>query len=62
MSSATKDPEGFENEILCDNTLCEEDAARAVLMLKTKMAGIPIEKPYRKWTQSVAAENQKLVP
>ncbi len=62
MIELNKDPEGFEDEILCDNTLCPEDAARAVLMLKTKMAGIPIEPPYRKWTQSVIAENQKLVP
>lgn len=62
MIELNKDPEGFENEILCDNTLCPEDAERAVLMLKTKMAGIPIEAPSRKWTQSVIAENQKLVP
>ena len=62
MIELNKDPEGFENEILCDNTLCPEDAARAVLMLKTKMAGIPIAAPNRKWTQSVVAENQKLVP
>ena len=62
MIELNKDPEGFENEILCDNTLCPEDAARTVLMLKTKMAGIPIEAPNRKWTQTVIAENQKLVP
>lgn len=62
MIELNKDPEGFENEILCDNTLCPEDAERAVLMLKTKMAGIPVEAPNRKWTQSVIAENQKLVP
>lgn len=61
MIELNKDPEGFENEILCDNTLCPEDAARAVLMLKTKMAGIPIEAPNRKWTQSVIGENQDLV-
>ena len=62
MIELNKDPEGFENEILCDNTLCPEDAARAVLMLKTKMAGIPIGAPNRKWTQSVIGENQKLTP
>lgn len=62
MIELNKDSEGFENEILADNTTCPEDAARAVLMLKTKMAGIPIAAPYRKWTQSVIAENQKLVP
>lgn len=62
MIELNKDPGGFENEILADNTLCPEDAARAVLMLKTKMAGIPIAAPNRKWSQSVIAENQKLVP
>lgn len=61
MIELNKDPEGFENEILADNTTCPEDAARAVLMLKTKMAGISIAAPNRKWTQSVIAENQSLV-
>lgn len=62
MIELNKDPEGFENEILADNTIVPEDAARAVLMLKTKMAGIPIEPPERKWDESVIEENQKLVP
>lgn len=61
MIELNKDPEGFENEILADNTTVKEDADRAVLMLKTKMAGIPIEAPNRKWSPEVIAANQKLV-
>ncbi len=62
MIELNKDPEGFENEILGCSSICEDDAKRAVLMLKTKMAGIPIAAANKKWTQSVIDENQKLVP
>jgi len=61
MIELNKDTEGFENEILGESTVCEEDAQRAVLMLKTKMAGIPIEPANRKWSQDVIDANQKLV-
>lgn len=61
MIELNKDPEGFENEILGCSSICEDDAKRAVLMLKTKMAGIPIAAANKKWTQSVIDENQKLV-
>lgn len=61
MIELNKDPEGFENEILADNTTCPEDAARAVLMLKTKMAGVPIAAPDRRWSAEVIRANQKLV-
>ncbi|MBT1165945.1 D-proline reductase (dithiol) proprotein PrdA [Bifidobacterium simiarum] len=61
MIELNKDPEGFENEILADNTTTPEDAARAILMLKTKMAGIPIEPAEHKWDESVIEANKKLV-
>ncbi|KAE8126852.1 D-proline reductase (dithiol) proprotein PrdA [Bifidobacterium tibiigranuli] len=61
MIELNKDPDGFENEILADNTLTEDDAERAILMLKTKMAGIPIAAPERKWDESVIEANQALV-
>lgn len=61
MIELNKDANGFESEILGDSTICKEDAERAVLMLKTKMAGIPIEPANRKWTQDVIDSNQKLV-
>lgn len=61
MIDLNKNPEGFESEILGDNTLCPEDAQRALAMLKTKMAGVTIKAPGRKWDQSVIEANQKLV-
>lgn len=61
MIELNKDSEGFENEILGCSSICPEDAKRAVLMLKTKMAGIPIEAAERKWSQAVIDSNQKLV-
>lgn len=61
MIELNKDPEGFENEILGDSTLCPGDAARALLMLKTKMAGVPIAPAERKWSQEVIDANQRLV-
>ncbi len=61
MIEVNKDAGGFESEILGENTICPEDADRAVLMLKTKMAGIPIEAADRKWDNAVIQANQKLV-
>ncbi|WP_353948427.1 D-proline reductase (dithiol) proprotein PrdA [Sporolactobacillus sp. Y61] len=61
MVELNKDKEGFENEILGDSTLCQSDAERALLMLKTKMAGIPIEPANHKWSVDVVEGNQKLV-
>ena len=61
MIEINKDEKGFENEVLGCSSICKPDADRAVLMLKTKMAGIPIEAPNRKWSQEVVDANQKLV-
>ena len=61
MIELNKDPEGFENEILADNTLTPDDATRAILMLKNKIAGVPIAPPERKWDAQVIASNQKLI-
>ena len=61
MIELNKDPEGFEDEILADNTTTPEDARRAILMLKNKMAGVPIEPPERKWDETVIESNQKLI-
>lgn len=61
MVELNKDPDGFENEILCDSTLCPSDAERALSMLKAKMAGVPIEPAERKWSQRVVEANQTLV-
>lgn len=61
MIELNKDPEGFENEILADNTTTPEDARRAIVMLKNKMAGVPVEPPERKWDESVIEANKNLV-
>lgn len=61
MIDLNKNAEGFESEILGDNTLCPQDAQRALAMLKTKMAGIAIKAPGRKWDQSIIVANQKKV-
>ena len=61
MIEINKDENGFENEVLGCSSICKSDADRAVLMLKTKMAGIPIEAPNRKWSPEVVEANQKLV-
>ena len=61
MIELNKDPQGFENEVLGCSSICPEDAHRAILMLKTKMSGVPIEEPNRKWSQSVIDSHQKLV-
>lgn len=61
MIDLNKDAQGFESEILGDNTLCPRDAERALLMLKAKMAGEEIKAPGRKWDQAVIEANQKLV-
>lgn len=61
MIELNKDENGFENEVLGCSSICPEDARRAVLMLKTKMAGIPIKPPERKWSPAVIQANQRLV-
>ncbi|MET1247193.1 D-proline reductase (dithiol) proprotein PrdA [Sporolactobacillus sp. STCC-11] len=61
MVELNKDPEGFENEILADSTICPTDAERALIMLKTKMAGVPIEPANRKWSQEVIDANAQLM-
>ncbi|MFT8929224.1 MAG: D-proline reductase (dithiol) proprotein PrdA [Sporolactobacillus sp.] len=60
MIELNKDEEGFENEILGDSTLCPEDATRALLMLKSKMAGVPIAPADRHWSQDVIDANKTL--
>lgn len=61
MIELNKNPAGRESEILAESTLCPEDARRALLMLKTRMAGIPIEPASDRWTQSIVEANQRLV-
>ena len=57
MIDHNKSLQGIENEILSNNTLCDEDAIRALAMLKAKMGGAPVKAPERKWNPNVKANN-----
>ncbi len=61
MIEVNKDKGGFESEILGENTIDSNDAKRAVIMLKNKIAGVSIAAADRKWSQESVDENQKLV-
>jgi D-proline reductase (dithiol) PrdA len=61
LIEVNRDKGGFESEKLEENTICPEDARRAVAMLKNKIAGEKILPPPPKWEQSVIDANQKLV-
>lgn len=60
MIEINEDAGGFESEILGQNTITLNDAKRAVLMLKNKIAGVYIEPADKKWNNDVILENQKI--
>lgn len=60
MIEVNKDKGGFESEILGQNTITLPDANRAVLMLKNKIAGVPVEAADKKWNQDVIDQNQSI--
>ena len=57
MIDNNKSSEGIENEMLSCNTLCHEDAIRALEMLKAAMAGENIAEAERKWNPNVKENN-----
>jgi D-proline reductase (dithiol) PrdA len=57
MVDNNKSMQGIENEILSNNTLCEEDAIRSLAMLKAKMSGVAIKAAERKWNPNVKVNN-----
>lgn len=57
MIDNNKSAQGIENEILANNTLCEEDAIRALAMLKAVLAGEEVKAPERKWNPNVKLNN-----
>ncbi|RKD33798.1 D-proline reductase (dithiol) proprotein PrdA [Thermohalobacter berrensis] len=61
MIDLNKSDQGIENEILSNNTLCQEDAIRALAMLKTVMAGEEVKQPERKWNPNVKVNNVELI-
>lgn len=61
MIDLNKSKQGIENEILSNNTLCDEDALRALTMLKAVMAGEEIKAPERKWNPNVKVNNVETI-
>lgn len=61
MVDNNKSEAGIENEVLGCNTLCKEDAIRALSMLKTAMAGEKVIEAERKWNPNVKENNLEAV-
>lgn len=61
MIDNNKSKQGIENEILSNNTLCKEDAVRALAMLKTLMGGGSIKVAERKWNANVKQNNIEII-
>ena len=61
MVDNNKSESGIENEVLACNTLCHEDAIRALAMLKAAMAEEEVAKPEKKWNPNVKATNVELI-
>jgi len=61
MVDNNKSEEGIENEILSCNTLCKEDALRALGMVKSAMTGEDVKAPERAWNANVKESNLEAV-
>lgn len=61
MVDNNKSESGIENEVLACNTLCKEDAVRAIAMLKAAMAGEEVKPAEKKWNPNVKANNVELI-
>jgi len=61
MVDNNKSESGIENEVLGCNTLCPEDAVRAIAMLKTAMAGENVKAAEKKWNPNVKSSNVELI-
>lgn len=61
MIELNKSEMGVENEIMAINTLCREDAIRALTMMKSILEGKKVAGPERKWEQPVIIGNQDAI-
>ncbi|MBE5907152.1 MAG: D-proline reductase (dithiol) proprotein PrdA [Lachnospiraceae bacterium] len=61
MVDNNKSEGGIENEVLANNTLCHEDAVRALCMLKARMFGQEVKAAERKWNPAVKDSNIELI-
>ena len=55
------DAGGFENNVCGGSCVTKEVAARAIAMLKNKMAGVPIKAAPKKWNNDVINANNRLL-
>jgi len=61
MVDNNKSESGIENEVLACNTLCKEEAVRAIAMLKAAMSGEEVKPAEKKWNPNVKANNIELI-
>ncbi len=61
MVEENMDAGGFENDVAGCSCVTPEVAARAIQMLKNKMAGVKINPAPKKWNNDVINENNKLL-
>lgn len=61
MIDNNKSESGIENEVLACNTLCHEDAIRALAMLKDVMSGEGVKTAEKKWNPNVKSTNIELI-
>lgn len=61
MVDLNKSSQGIENEILSNNTLCREDAVRAIAMLKAAIAGEEVKPAERKYNAHVKESNIDMI-
>ena len=61
MVDLNKSSQGIENEILSNNTLCREDAVRAIAMLKAAIAGEEVKPAERKYNANVKESNIDMI-
>lgn len=61
MVDNNKSESGIENEVLACNTLCKEEAVRAIAMLKAAMSGEEVKPAEKKWNPNVKVNNIELI-
>jgi D-proline reductase (dithiol) PrdA len=61
MVDNNKSESGIENEVLACNTLCPEEAIRAIQMLKNAMGGEDVKKAEKKWNPNVKSSNVEAI-
>jgi D-proline reductase (dithiol) PrdA len=61
LIDVNKSETGIENEILSYNTLCHEDAIRAIAMLKSVMAGEEVKSASKEWNPNIVKKNYDLI-